>query len=80
MYITWCTVGNKRRGRLVEWVDKTSFDRLNKLFMISTSKRNHETLLIEQNLLKLVRDFKSYASPPFLVFLPECWCFANTTW
>ena len=24
--ITWCTTGKMRRGRLVEWVDKTSFD------------------------------------------------------
>ena len=49
-----------RRGPLVEWVDKTFFDRLNKLFMISARKRNHETLLIEENLLKLVRDPVSY--------------------
>ncbi|RVX00861.1 hypothetical protein CK203_026557 [Vitis vinifera] len=28
--------GKKKTGRLVEWVEKASFDRLNKLFMIST--------------------------------------------
>ena len=25
-YITWCTIGKRRRDQLVEWVDKTSFD------------------------------------------------------
>lgn len=39
---------------LGHWVDKTSFDQLNKLFVISAREQNHETLLIEQNLLKLV--------------------------
>ena len=55
-YITWCTVGKRRSGRLEEWVDKTFFDQLNKLFVISTSERDHETLLIDQNLLSLVKD------------------------
>ena len=55
-YITWCIARKRRRGQLVEWVDKTSFNRLNKLFMISTSERDHETLLTNQNLLSLVRD------------------------
>lgn len=48
---------------MVEWVDKTSFDRLNKLFVISARERNHETLLIEENLLKLVWDPKLYSAP-----------------
>ncbi|RVW62050.1 hypothetical protein CK203_064929 [Vitis vinifera] len=38
-------LGKRMRGWLVEWVEKTSFDGLNKLFVISTSERNHETLL-----------------------------------
>ena len=63
MYITWCTVGKMRRGRLVEWVDKASFDRLNKLYVIFANERNHETLLTKQNLLKLVQDFESYTVP-----------------
>ncbi|RVW34412.1 hypothetical protein CK203_092159 [Vitis vinifera] len=35
----------RKRGRPVEWVEKYSFDWLNKLFVISASERNHETLL-----------------------------------
>ena len=34
-----------RRGRLVEWVEKASFDLLNKLFVITFDKKNHQTLL-----------------------------------
>ena len=66
MYIIWCTVGKKRTGRLVEWVDKTSFDQLNKLFVIFTREWNHETLLTKENLLKLVRDPKLYVVPSSL--------------
>ena len=55
-----CITGKRRRGRLVEWVDKISFDPLNKLFVISAGERNHETLLTNQNLLALVRDSESY--------------------
>lgn len=54
------------RGRLVKWVDKTSFDRLNKLYLIYARERNHETPLTEENLLKLVRDPESYAVPSSL--------------
>ncbi|RVW59600.1 hypothetical protein CK203_107442 [Vitis vinifera] len=55
--------GKMRRGRLVEWVDKASFDRLNKLYVIFANEWNHETLLTKQNLLKLVQDFESYTVP-----------------
>lgn len=53
-------------------MDKTSFDRLNKLFVISARERNHETLLIEENLLKLVWDPKLYSAPSsFPHFVPR---------
>nr|CAN68572.1 hypothetical protein VITISV_023885 [Vitis vinifera] len=58
-----CITGKRRRDQLVEWVDKISFDSLNKLFVIFASERNHETLLIDQNLLALVRDSESYIVP-----------------
>ena len=45
-----------KRGRIVEWVEKASFARLNKLFEISTAERHHETLLTTRNLLAVVRD------------------------
>ena len=54
MHITWCITKNKKRGRLVEWVKKASFDQLNKLFVIFASERHHQTLLIDQNLLVVV--------------------------
>ena len=34
-----------KRGRLVEWVEKASFVRLNKLFKITTNERNHQMLI-----------------------------------
>ena len=33
------------RGRLVEWVEKASFVRLNKLFEITSNEKNHQTFL-----------------------------------
>ncbi|RVW28597.1 hypothetical protein CK203_100868 [Vitis vinifera] len=41
----WPLGGKDRRDRLVEWVKKASFDRLNKLFEISSSERNHQVFL-----------------------------------
>lgn len=43
-------VGANKRGKLIEWVEKTSFDRLNKLFEIAASERNCQTLLSARNL------------------------------
>lgn len=34
-------VGADKRGHLVEWVEKVSFNRLNKLFEIAASERNY---------------------------------------
>lgn len=47
-------VGLSKRGRLVEWVEKTSFVRLNKLFEIIASERNYHSLLFAWNLLVIV--------------------------
>ena len=54
MHITWCITKNKKRGRLVEWVKKASFDQLNRLFVIFASERHHQTLMTDQNLLVVV--------------------------
>ena len=54
MHITWCITKNKKRGRLVEWVKKASFDQLNRLFVIFASERHHQTLLTDHNLLVVV--------------------------
>ncbi|RVW26353.1 hypothetical protein CK203_110003 [Vitis vinifera] len=62
---------NKKRDRLVEWVEKTSFDRLNKLFVISSSKRHHQTLLTDWNLLAVVWESQSFILPILSHLLPK---------
>ena len=48
--------GPDKRGCVVEWVEKASFSRLNKLFEITAAERHHETLLTARNLLAVVRE------------------------
>ena len=55
----------------MEWVDKTSFNQLNKLFVISVVERDHETLLTDQNLLTLCRDSELYVVPTVPRFAPR---------
>ena len=52
--------GSGKRDRLVEWVEKASFVRLNKLFEITANERNHHTLLSTWNLLVVVQEPQSY--------------------
>lgn len=47
----------------MEWVEKASFDRLNKLFVISASEYHHQTLLTDQNLLLVVWEPQPYVFP-----------------
>lgn len=56
---------------MVKWVEKPSFDWLNKLFTISTSERNHETLLTDQNLQVVDRDSEPYIIPNLPRFAPK---------
>lgn len=56
-------VGKERRGCLVEWVEKASFVRLNKLFEITSSEKNYQTLLYSQNLFAIIREPQSYVLP-----------------
>lgn len=51
----------------MEWVKKASFDRLNKLFKITSNKWNHLILLMDQNLLVVVWEPNSYV----LLILPR---------
>ncbi|RVX06652.1 hypothetical protein CK203_029464 [Vitis vinifera] len=53
--------GKERWGRLVEWVEKAFFTRLNKLFEIDASEQNHKVLLLDKNLLTLIA-IPSYSS------------------
>lgn len=52
-------------------MEKASFDRLNKLFGISTSERHHQTLLIDQNLLVVVRESQSFVFPILSCLAPK---------
>ena len=52
--------GPDKRGHVVEWVEKASFARLNKLFEITTAERHYETLLTARNLLVVVRESQAY--------------------
>lgn len=47
----------------MEWVEKASFNGLNKLFEISTNERNHQILLTDRNFLVMVRELKSFILP-----------------
>ncbi|KAL6332099.1 hypothetical protein AAG906_020780 [Vitis piasezkii] len=52
--------GTSNRGHLVEWVEKASFNCLNKLFEITAVERHYQTLLTARNLLAVVRETQSY--------------------
>ena len=45
---------------MVEWVEKTSFDRLNRLFEIISIERHYQTLLSAVNLLAVVWEPQPY--------------------
>lgn len=62
---------NDQRGRLVEWVEKASFDRLNKLFEISSLEQDHQTLLSAWNLLEVVQELWPYMLPIIPRLLPK---------
>lgn len=55
----------EKQGHLVEWVGKSSFTRLNKLFKIDKSKRTHLILLMENNLKTILEHPKSLVIPVF---------------
>ncbi|RVW96222.1 hypothetical protein CK203_020812 [Vitis vinifera] len=52
--------GKDRRGKVVEWMEKASFDRLNRLFEIAAGERSCETLLSAQNLRLVTQVPQSY--------------------
>lgn len=46
-------------------MEKDSFTRLNKLFKIDVSERNHNVLLSDKNLMVLINDPKPFIIPVF---------------
>ena len=63
--------GKDRKGRLVEWVEKALFVRLNKLFEITANKKNHQMLLSARNLLAVIREPQSYILPIIPRWFPK---------
>lgn len=59
-YFIFIDVGVDMKGRLVEWVEKVSFNRLNRLFEIVAGERNYQTLFSTRNLLAAVRETHLY--------------------
>ena len=64
-------VGKDKRGKLVEWVEKASFDRLNRLFEIAADERSCETLLSVQNLRSVTQELQPYVLNIFPRRLPK---------
>ena len=66
--------GKERWGLLVEWVEKASFARLNKLFKINDVEQAHNVLLSDKNMQALIENPKAFIilvfprlAPPSLV-------------
>ena len=64
-------VGTSKRGRLVEWVEKASFNRLNMLFEITSIERHYQTLLSARNLLAVIQEPHPYIVNIFPRRLPK---------
>ena len=58
-------------GKLVEWVEKASFNRLNRLFEIAADERSCQTLLSEQNLHSVTREPQPYVLNILPRWLPK---------
>ena len=52
--------GAEKRGHLVDWVEKVSFNCLSKLFEIDAKERQCKTLLTARNLIAVVREPQEY--------------------
>ena len=62
IYIFFCG-GKSRRGKLVNWVEKASFKKIQRLLEISEWERHHEILLTVKNLRELSRSPSPYIIP-----------------
>ena len=62
--------GKSRRGKLVNWVEKASFEKIRKLLEISEPERHHLVLLTLKNLGDLSRNLAPYSVPVILRPLP----------
>ena len=68
-YIFFCA-GTSWRGKLVKWVEKASFKKIQSLLEISERERHHEILLTVKNLRELSRSPSPYIIPIIRCPLP----------
>ena len=62
--------GKSRRGRLVNWVEKARFKKIQKLLKISEWEQHHEILLTVRNLRELSRSPSPYIIPVIPCSIP----------
>ena len=60
LFLVADNAGPERRGHIVDWVERTSFACLNKLFEIDAKERHYATLLTARNLMAFVRESQEY--------------------
>ena len=60
-------VGKSQRGKLVNWVEKARFKKIQRLLEIYEQERHHEILLIAKNLRELSRS----PSPYIILVIPR---------
>lgn len=58
--LVFMDVGMDKMGKLVEWIEKASFDQLNKLFEIAASERSCQTLFSTWNLRAVTQISQPY--------------------
>ena len=63
--------GPEMRGHIVDWVEKTSFACLNKLFEIDANERHYGTLLTARNLMAVVWESQEYVVNIFPRKMPK---------
>ena len=61
--IYFLCAGKNRKGKLVNWVEKASFKKIQKLLKISELERHHEILFTMKNLHELSRSPSPYIIP-----------------
>ena len=62
-YCVLLCAGKSRRGELVNWVEKASFEKIRKLLEISEREQHHQVLLTLKNLGDLSRILAPYSVP-----------------
>ena len=62
-----CYLGMRRRGRLVNWIEKAYLENIRRLLEITEAEHNHELLLTVKNL----RELGSSPFPYIILVVPR---------